>query len=431
MFIKKTHLTLAIIATLTSLHLQAAGFQLNSQSATGLGRAFSGDAVIADNASVMAKNPAAMMLFDTPALSLGLIAINSDINIQNTSITAPTPAGIMSFPVENASIGDASYVPNIYYIYPLNEQIAIGASLYSNFGTVTKFPDNYGGSLPGALKNSADIYGGTTDVKSINFGLSAAYRLNAQFSVGAGMDIIYGHGKFTRGRGLSTTLPSSLTGTTNLVDIDADGFTVGFNLGAVYEINENHRFGLSYRYSPTLEADGDITYIPNAAQGKPFNLNNEKLKIPLPDIIEFSGFHQLNNKFAVHYSIQWIGWDSFTRLATTDGTVIKEYQWQNGWHYAIGATYYLNEKWTLRAGYMYDTSAQDQLTSISVPDSDRNWFSGGFTYHLNAHSNIDFGITYLTGKDINVTELSTGAPQLNATTHADAWLYGLQYSLTF
>lgn len=430
MLINKTHLTLTIIATLTSLHLQAAGFQLNSQSATGLGRAFSGDAVIADNASVMAKNPAAMTLFNTPALSLGLIAINSDINIKNTRITPPTPAGIMSFAVENASIGDVSYVPNIYYIHPINEQIALGASLYSNFGTLTKFPNNYGGKLPGALKNSADIYGGTTEVKSINFGLSAAYRLNAQFSLGAGLDIIYGHGKFTRGRDLSP-LPSTQTGTTNLVDIDADGFGVGFNLGAVYEINKNHRFGLSYRYSPTLKADGDITYIPNVSQGKPFNLNNEKLKIPLPDIIELSGFHQLTNKFALHYSIQWIGWNSFTRLETTGNTTIKEYQWQNSWHYAVGGTYSLNEKWDLRAGYMYDVSAQDQLTSISVPDSDRNWFSSGFSYHLNSHSNIDFGITYLTGKDINVTELSTGAPQLNATTHADAWLYGLQYSLTF
>lgn len=35
---------------------QAAGFQLNAQSATGLGRAFSGDAVIADSAAVVSKN---------------------------------------------------------------------------------------------------------------------------------------------------------------------------------------------------------------------------------------------------------------------------------------------------------------------------------------------------------------------------------------
>lgn len=85
---------------------------------------------------------------------------------------------------------------------------------------------------------------------------------------------------------------------------------------------------------------------------------------------------------------------------------------------------------------MYDTSAQDSRTSISVPDSDRQWFSTGFTYHINSASNIDFGFTYLMGDDVKVTEstdlvpgvLSTG---VNATTHADAILVGLQYSRSF
>ncbi|WP_462053347.1 outer membrane protein transport protein, partial [Vibrio cholerae] len=73
------------------------------------------------------------------------------------------------------------------------------------------------------------------------------------------------------------------------------------------------------------------------------------------------------------------------------------YQWQDGWHYSIGGTYYLNRDWTLRAGYMYDTSAQDKITSISVPDSDRQWLSAGFTYHIDDKSNIDLGLTYLMG----------------------------------
>ncbi|MBJ6878071.1 outer membrane protein transport protein, partial [Vibrio cholerae] len=70
----------------------------------------------------------------------------------------------------------------------------------------------------------------------------------------------------------------------------------------------------------------------------------------------------------------------------------------------VGGTYYLNSAWTLRAGYMYDTSAQDSLTSISVPDSDRQWLSAGFTYHIDDKSNVDFGFTYLMGKDTNVKE---------------------------
>ncbi|KJG38976.1 aromatic hydrocarbon degradation protein [Photobacterium angustum] len=412
MSVNKRFLTVSIAAALvSSFNVQAAGFQLNSQSATGLGRAFSGDAVIADNASVVAKNAAAMALFDRPAMSLGLTVIDTDIKVKDTSINL----GPISPIVEDASIGGVSYVPNLYYIHPINEKIAVGASLYSNFGTLTEFPEGYGSGVNGI----ADVYGGTTDVKSMNLGLSASYRINNQFSLGAGLDVIYGSGKFKRGRN------SPLAGGQDLVDIDTDGFGIGFNVGTVFELNSNNRFGLTYRYSPTLETDGDISK-------SPANLNDQKLKIPLPDMAEFSGFHKLNDKFAVHYSIQWIGWSSFDKLETTGGVLIKDYEWQDGWHYAIGGTYYLNNDWTLRAGYMHDTSAQDQMTSISVPDSDRNWISGGFTYHLDSKSNIDFGLTYLMGKDVDVTESQPdGSLPLTATTRANAWLYGIQYSRSF
>ncbi len=209
----------------------------------------------------------------------------------------------------------------------------------------------------------------------------------------------------------------------NLLDVDASGVALGFNLGTIYELDQNNRFGLSYRYSPTLEAKGDINYL-----GR--DIGNEKLKMPLPDMAEFSGFNKLNDKFAVHYSIQWIRWSEFDKLETTSGTFSKAYQWQDSWHYSIGGTYYLNNQWTLRAGYMHDTSAQNKETSISVPDSDRNWLSGGFSYHLDSKSTIDFGLTYLIGKDVGVEE-SLGPLNIKATTRANAWLYGPQYSRSF
>lgn len=77
---------------------------------------------------------------------------------------------------------------------------------------------------------------------------------------------------------------------------------------------------------------------------------------------------------------------------------------------------------------MHDTSAQDQLTSISVPDSDRNWLSAGFTYHIDSKSNFDVGFTYLMGEDVDVSERGG---LLTATTRADALLYGIQYSRSF
>lgn len=66
------------------------------------------------------------------------------------------------------------------------------------------------------------------------------------------------------------------------------------------------------------------------------DISNQKLLMPLPDMAEFSGYHRLNQQFAVHYSIQWIGWSAFDKLETNSGVLINEYQWQDGWHYAIG-----------------------------------------------------------------------------------------------
>ncbi|AJR07842.1 transporter [Photobacterium gaetbulicola] len=412
----------AVAITMASQQAMAAGFQLNSQSATGLGRAFAGDAVIADNASVMSRNAAAMALFDSPELSLGLNVIDTDIDVKNVNykVLNPSSGGYNEFGLGNQSVGDVSYVPNIYYIHPINDQWAIGAGIYSNFGTKTEFSDDF----------AANEFGGLTDVKSINFALSASYRINEQWSVGGGLDIIYGSGELKRSNSNLSPAPGGA-----LVDVDADGVGFGFNLGTVYELNENHRFGLSYRYSPELEVDGDMFYA-GAKSGNP-DISGDKLKIALPDMAEFSGYHRLNQQFAVHYSVQWIGWSAFEDLNTTGGDVLNTYEWQDGWHYAIGGTYYLNSDWTLRAGYMYDTSAQDKKTSISVPDSDRNWFSGGFTYHIDSKSNIDFGVTYLVGKDVQASEglMVDGVPvpvtSVTATTRANAWLYGIQYSRSF
>ncbi|MGF1762854.1 outer membrane protein transport protein [Aliivibrio kagoshimensis] len=413
---RKTLLAAAVL--LTTQQATAAGFQLNAQSATGLGRAFAGDAVIADNASVMARNPAAMALFDDVSMSLGVVSIASEIEVKDATYSSFNGAGYTDYDSNYSDAGDTSYVPNIHVIVPINEQFAVGVNLYSNFGTKTEFDSSFVGSE----------YGGLTDVKSMNLGLSGSYRIDEQWSVGAGLDIIYGTGKLQRT--VSSTIPVPGVGGATALDADAAGIAFGFNIGTVYELNENNRFGLSYRYSPELEAKGDIEKLGGGT------VEDDTLYMPLPDMAEFSGYHRLEaTKFAVHYSVQWIGWSSFDTLDSDAHGTINEYNWQNAMHFSLGGTYYLNNDWTLRAGYMYDTSAQNITTSISVPDSDRQWFSGGFTYHLDAKSNIDFGATYLVGKDVTVNEetVSSGTTlsTINATTHADAILLGVQYSRSF
>lgn len=412
---------LAVTVTLATQQAMAAGFQLNAQSATGLGRAFAGDAVIADNASAMARNPATMSLFDETSLSLGFVSITSQIEVKDAEYTSFNGASYDSESANYSDAGDTSIAPNLYLVVPVNEQFAWGVNVYSNFGTKTEFNDSY----------PASEYGGLTDVKSINFGLAGSYSLNEQLSFGAGLDLIYGKGKFKRvaSENLSTVASGGATTSLTALETEADGWALGFNLGTVYEINENNRFGLSYRYSPTLKAEGDVNVLGTTYA-------NDTIDMPLPDMAEFSGFHKLSDKYAVHYSIQWINWSEFDKLESEKAGVLNNYNWKDGMHYSIGATYYLNQDWTLRAGYMLDTSAQDQITSISVPDSDRNWLSAGFTYNLDSKSNIDFGFTYLIGEDVKVEESKSSSggltlSSINATTRANAILMGLQYSRSF
>ena len=398
----------AVAASLALISTQslAAGYQLNAQSATGLGRAFAGDAVIADNASVMARNAAGMALFDSNQFSGGLNLISTDIMVKDITVTSLF--GTSS--VEDQENSSNSYVPNIYYIHVVNDQIALGGGIYSNFGTKNNFSDEFN-----TTTNLGSVYGGTTEIETINYALAASFRVNEQLSFGAGLDIVAGSGKMER----------EIMGMSAL-EIDASGIGYGFNLGTVFELNDDNRFGLSYHYSPTVEATGTIVY-----SGTPL----ESVDLPLPDMLEFSGFHKIDGSpFAVHYSAQWISWSSFDKLeaeSASGATVtIKDYKWKNAYHLSLGGTYYMDEHWTFRTGYMYDVAAQDELTSISVPDSDRHWFSAGASYAINKHT-FDLGLTYLMGSDVEVTEDTVTGVELTATTHANAILAGVQYSYSF
>ncbi|UPQ87187.1 outer membrane protein transport protein [Vibrio sinaloensis] len=419
---KKSLLAVTITtATLASQQALAAGFQLNSQSATGLGRAFAGDAVIADNASVMSRNAAAMTLFDSHQFSGGVNIIDTDIKVSDIKYKTGN--------IDSVTNSSSSPVPNIYYIHKLNEDLAIGAGIYSNFGTKNNFPTSFGvgtGSAGAGLPD-ASLFGGITEIETINYTLNVAYRINEQWSLGGGIDVVQGSGKLKR---------DAYSGV-NALNIDADGVGVGFNLGTVFELDSNNRFGLAYHYSPEVKASGTVYVDAGIATGNNALIGQNAVAgqdviLPLPSMLEFSGYHRIEDtKFAVHYSLQWIGWDVFEKLETSNNTTIKNYKWQDGYHLSLGGTYYLDDSWTLRAGYMHDTAAQDQLTSISVPDSDRNWLSVGASYAFNNHHTVDFGFTYLMGKDVQVTEYAGTTPVLTATTHANAMLYGLQYSYSF
>lgn len=376
----------------------SAGFQLNAQSASGLGRAFAGDAIIADDASIVAKNSAGMSLIEKPTFSVGGILIDSQVDISDASYT-PISGSTQS--IDDFSLDSSTFVPNVHFVLPMEDSPwTFGATVHSNFGTDVRFPSDF----------AATEFGGTTALTSVNFGVSAAYQLTPQWSVGFGLDAVYGEGEIYRA---------------GLLTIDSDGVEIGFNTGLAYVVNEDHRFGLSYRYSPEMKTEGDM-----AMTGVPAS----SLNVPLPDIVEFSGHHQLTTELAFHYSLQWVNWSEFDALTSNEySTPVKEYRWKDAGHLSLGATYVLSPEWTVRGGYMYDASPVDTLTSLSIPDTNRHWYSMGASYQVASAHRIDVGVSYILGQETSVNESLTtvASSHMESVVGATAWLVGVQYNHTF
>lgn len=175
-----TQSALAVAVALVSTQAWSAGFQLNEFSASGLGRAYSGEGAIADDAGNASRNPALIMMFDRPTMSAGAVFVDPGVNVSGTSPTGKS--------LKADNIAPTAWVPNFHFVAPINDQFGWGASITSNYGLATEYNDDY----------AAGSMGGKTDLTTANFNLSGAYRLDSNWSFGLGFDAVYAKAKIER-----------------------------------------------------------------------------------------------------------------------------------------------------------------------------------------------------------------------------------------
>lgn len=443
---------LATAMLLTAGGANAAAFQLAEVSTSGLGRAYAGEAAIADNASVVATNPALMSLFKTAQFSTGGVYIDSRINMNGDVAASVATTGMASAKYGSASarnVVPGAFVPNLYFVAPVNDKFALGAGMNVNFGLKSEYDDSY----------NAGVFGGKTDLTAINLNLSGAYRVTEGLSLGLGVNAVYAkaqvernagiiadtvkisQGAFTVGSSEDKAIPSYVTSkdksVVSLQDRAAWGF--GWNAGVMYQFNEANRIGLAYHSKVDIDfTDRTATSLEAGAIGAG---KKGDLTLTLPDYLELSGFHQLTDKFAVHYSYKYTHWSRLTRLyaSSENGKKAfdKELQYSNNSRIALGASYNLYEKLTLRAGIAYDQAASRHHRSAAIPDTDRTWYSLGATYKFTPNLSVDLGYAYLKGKKVHFKEVATIGKNVilnttaNYTSQAHANLYGLNLNYSF
>ena len=415
----------AAAVALVSSHVYAAGFQLNEFSSIGLGRAYSGEGAMGDTAASASRNPATMALMDRPAFSIGAVYIDPDVNISGRSQSGRS--------LDANNIAPSQWVPNIHYVQPINDQWWIGASATSNYGLATEFNNGY----------TAGGYGGKTDLMTGNFNLSTAYRLNEHFSVGVGFDAVYAKAKIERYAGESGAA-LRIPADTQVAHLKGDEWGYGWNAGILYEVDENNRFGFTYRSEVKVDFDGDYkSNLPSALNavnnpqqsGIPYGTNGSTipgaLTLNLPEMWEVSGWHKVAPQWAVHYSMAYTSWSQFQELKATgsNGQTLfyKDESYRDAWRIGLGTTYFYDKNWTFRTGIAFDDSpVPADKRSISIPDQDRLWLSAGTSYAFDDNASVDVGISYMHGQNVTVKE---GPYTFNS--EGKAWLYGANFNYKF
>lgn len=462
--------SIALISSLTSLTVSAAGFQLNEHSANGLGRAFAAEAATVENASILARNPAAMSRFDSMAISGQISYINPDINIEGTttnhlgatynSMLAPGAemvSGATLARVETEYSADAddvapdAFVPSFYFIAPINDKFHVGLAAFSNFGLSTDYDKDFNGLE----------YADKTEVTTININPNISYKVSEALSIGAGINAVYADGSIGTSTpaymndhaaayapyneiaamtgGLLPEIPL-VPGNATIMYVEGDGWDYGWNLGLLWAPTPQTDIALTYRSEVSIDIEGTVS-------SDLLGLNKEAGKMPLdlPALAEVAVNHRLDDQWSIQASYHYTGWSSFDVLEvefdeTTvigDTVVLKEENFENSWRGALGVTYVVDSELTLRAGYAYDSSpVKQEYRSISIPDTDRRWYSAGLTYHFDNKSSFDFGYSFLHGNSVKIQEefelqgttVTTLDVEMNK---ANAHIFAAQYNYQF
>ena len=405
-------LTLTALSTvLLAVNAQAAGFHLREQSAAAQGNAFAGATAGAENNSYAYFNAAGLTRQKGTQFNIGGTYIAPKASAGNVEFADGTRGSDIN------NIVHAAVAPNMSYSHQVDDKTFVGVSMNVPYGMVTKYDRDWAGS----------DHGITSKVTSVTVTPMGAYKVNDKLSLGAGLQMQYIKAKLT-----NTARPLAAHGITEPTKskISGDTFDIGYQLGALYEFDENTRVGLGYRsqirhkLKGEIEADTSI-YGPYGAAVGPMLNQDITARLTTPDMLSLGVFHQVNDKWALMAEYQRVFWSSFENLTikgkelnTADGYVsnVKE-NWRDTNFYSVGANYKIDNQWTWRLGLAYDQSAvRYEHRTPRIPDSDRLWYSTGLSYKYNDKLTFDLAYTYIYAHKAKLDTAATG----NAGAHATA-----------
>ena len=403
----------AALAALSAGKAEAAGYQLNDYSVTGLGRSYAGAGVAGDDYSALAYNPAAMFSNPKSGMQAGITVVQQRGTVKGTG----------SFPGERGKdlIRVYSPLPNFLTQMAVNDKFMLGFGVYTPYGLASDYGDDFFATTEGI----------TTDLRIFDTNLSAAYKITDTLSFGA--SLIY---RYVRGKVTGQVKPAA--GFLNEYEYDLDNWDWYGNYGFMWEPEKDTRFGISYRPTRHHKVTGKLMIEGNfPLLVGTYDASSTQI---LPEQMILSAFTKKGD-FGYSFTARWSRWSRFKKFSlyapAAPGAFAARsvpYQWKDTWTFAVGTDWYYNEKWTYRAGLSYDKSPATNglFRTTRIPDQSRYWASLGFTYNFDKKSRIDVAYAHLFMRTYRAHNGAAGGPgTADIKYDAQANILGVQYQYDF
>ena len=364
----------------------ASGYAIREQSGSMLGQAFAGQNAYTLDPTVIFHNPAGMSALDGRRGSLVVTGIRVQNEFDDDGSTAAPFVALGT--EESGDAGEDAIVPALYAMDSHGDW-RFGLGVNVPFGLSTKYEDDWIGRFAAI----------DSDVKSVNVNPALSYRLNQYFSLGAGIQLQHIDARLT-----NATLTAAGSSRTEL---EADDWGFGVTAGALIEPWTGTTIGVGFRSSVRHEVEGHGKI--SAAVGTVFR-DDARAEVETPESIGVSIHQAITDRLSIAGTVEWTNWSRFDELRVTFDSglapdSVTEENWVDSYFYSLGVNYQLTPKLLLRGGVAYDeTPIRNKYRTARLPDEDRLWVAGGFTYSFNEWASVDLGYAHLFVKDSDIRE---------------------------
>lgn len=408
----KKILLYACLSILPISYAAAEGYQVNVQSTKQSGMGHVGTAMKL-GAESMHFNPA----------GLGFLEKEVDLSLGGAGVFATAKYAKLDGSYKSESDNDPSTPIYAYAGFKIYDNFSAGVSLTTPYGSAMNWGKNWAGS-----HLVQDI-----SLKAFSVQPTLSYRPFDRLSIGVGLMAMFGNFSLSRAlfsssdmADLAAAMPQlpqlaqlaeKYKNTTPVyAELGGDaGIKLGYNIGAMFDVNDQITVGVSYRSKVKMkvgEGTADVFYA-NETELKPIlgeripalDKGTLEAELPLPSNFNIGATYKPNDKWLFSGELQFVGWGAYKSLAVNfHPEILEEYSinapknYVNTVIYRAGAQYALTERFDLRLGAYFDESpVKSDFLNPETPSMDKLGLTTGFSFRPTSTFSVDLAFNYVTG----------------------------------